>query len=144
MIVILEERIDNNPDTFEPEFRGVTLWISDGATHYITQRGNLPLTGDLLPDLQANEAQIWLDAVAGGQLATPAETAKADLEQWLIDNPNARAIFDLSYAQAEIEINALVDALFPPATGVSGPNKTKLKRLLTGNTLVSRLSVASG
>lgn len=143
-IIILEERIDNNPATLEPEFRGVTIWISDGTTHYVTQVGVLPLTGDLLPGLLANEANIWLDAVAGGLLATKAQTAEADLEQFLIDNPGARAIFDLARTALETEINALVDALFPPATGVSNANKTKLKRLLTGNTLVSRRSTAAG
>lgn len=138
-IVILKTVVDNDMDTGLPISRGVTLWISDGTTNYITQRGNLPLTGDLLPGLLADEAQIWLDAVAGGQSATAVETADADLEQWLIDNPAARAIFDLTKTQAESEINALVDAIIPSATNT---NRTKLKRLLMGNTLVSRLSVA--
>jgi hypothetical protein len=138
-IVIFEERIENSPVTFEPEFRGVTLWITDGVTNYITQRGNLPLAGDLLPALLADEAQIWLDAVAGGLLATPKENAKADRLIWLAANPGAKAIFTLTSAALEAEIIALVDAIIPAATAA---NRTKLKRLLQGVTLVSRESVA--
>lgn len=141
MIVILETHIDSGALSGLPNTRGVKLWISDGTTHYITQRGNLPLEGDLLPALLADEAQIWLDAVAGGQLATARETATADLEQWLIDNPGSRAIFDLSKSELETQIDALIDVLL---SGKPAADRTKLKRLLMGNTLVSRRSTAAG
>lgn len=65
-IVILETRIDSGAMQGVPDTRAVTLWITNGTTNYITQRGNLPLTGDLLPALVADEANIWNDAVAGG------------------------------------------------------------------------------
>lgn len=140
-IVILETRIDSGAMQGVPDTRAVTLWITNGTTNYITQRGNLPLTGDLLPALVADEANIWNDAVAGGLVATKAETAEAELEQWLIDNPGARAIFDLSKTTLEGEIAALVDSLF---SGKPAADRTKMKRLLMGNTLVSRRSTAAG
>lgn len=141
-IVVLETRLDSGAMTGGPDTRGVIIWISDGTTNYITQRGNLPLTGDLLPALLADEAQIWLDAVTGGQLATPKETATADRLIFQTANPGAKAIFDLSAADVETQVNALVEALFPAATGVSTANKTKLKRVLTVGILVNRESVA--
>lgn len=138
-IVILEERIDSGAMQGIPDTRGATLWVSDGTTHYITQRGNLPLTGDLLPALLSDEANIFSDAVAGGQLATKAETAKADRLIFLAANPGAKAIFDLSAADVETQVAALVDAIIPAATAA---NKTKLKRVLTVGILVNRESVA--
>jgi hypothetical protein len=72
-------------------------------------------------------------------LTTDKEQAKAERLIWLAANPNAKQIFTLSSTALEGEIIALVDALF---TSGSAANKTKLKRLLTGNTLVSRESIA--
>lgn len=139
MIVILETVIDNDMNTGEPSSRGVTIWISDGTTNYITQRGNLTLTGDLLPGLLADEANIWNDAVAGGQVATAKETATSDRLIFLTANPGAKAIFDLSAADVETQVAALVDAIIPAATAA---NRTKLKRVLTVGILVNRESVA--
>jgi hypothetical protein len=138
-IVIMETRIDSGALQGVPDTRGVTLWISDGADNYITQRGGLPLTGDLLPQLQADEANIWIDAVAGGQVATAKENAKADRLIYMTNNPNAKAIFELSAADVETQVNALVDAIIPAATAA---NRTKLKRVLAVGILVNRESVA--
>jgi hypothetical protein len=138
-IVILDTRIDSGALQGVPDTRGVTLWISDGADNYITQRGGLPLTGDLLPALVADEANIWADAVAGGLLATAKENAKADRLLYLTANPGAMAIFDLSLADVESNVSALVDAIIPAATAA---NRTKLKRVLAVGILVNRESVA--
>lgn len=139
MIVIMETIIDTDLDTGQPISRGVTIWISDGgATAYIHQIGNLPLVGNLQTILNAYEAAIWIDAVAAGRVATPAETAKAERIQWFTDNPGATVIYTATKADLEAGINALVDAIVPSATGA---NRTKLKRLLMAGALFDREQV---
>lgn len=138
-IAILETRIDNDPVTFEPAFRGVTVWVSDGTANYITQRGNLPLTGDLMTILNADSSQIWTDAVAGGLVATAEENAVAAMEAYMIANPNARLLLTTTPLDLKTQIDALVVALFPTAT-VGNQNKTKW--LWNMVALVARMSVA--
>ena len=137
-IVKLQERTEFDLQTHIAS-RAVTLWITDGTDNYITQRGGLPMTGDLMPALLADEVAIWAEAVAGGQVATAKENAKADRLIFLTANAGAMAIFDLSLADVETNVNALVDAIIPTATAA---NRTKLKRVLTVGILVNRESVA--
>jgi len=139
MIVILDTWIDNDLVTSEPASRGVLIWITDNITNYVHTRGNLPLEGDLLSILQANEAAIWLDAVAVGDLATAAQTAKAERLQWLIDNPGAKQIFTLSKVALETEINDTVDIVF---AGQTAANRTKIKRLWMCGALLDREQIA--
>lgn len=89
----------------------------------------------------AAEAQVAIDAGVYNEetargLATGA--AHGGALAWFEANPAAMALFDLSVADLETEINSLVDVLLPLATV---PNRTKQKRLLTGLAIAVRVLV---
>lgn len=125
--------------TGEPNHRTATIYITNGTTPYMYVKGGLDESGDLQTLLNGIEAELYAAAVASGTVPTPKEQAKADRLIWLAGNPSAKQIFTLSSVALEAEITALVDAIIPTATAA---NRTKLKRLLMGNALVSRESVA--
>lgn len=47
--------------------RTATISITSGGQSYLLYVGGLPLTGELLPGLEAREAELWQAASAGGQ-----------------------------------------------------------------------------
>lgn len=63
IIKILEVRIYQNRDTGADEGRHADIIISDTVTHYALGVGGLPLVGDLLPILEAEEESLWRVAV---------------------------------------------------------------------------------
>jgi hypothetical protein len=142
MIVIFSQLTVNDSDTGLPVSRTANIYLTDGSSAFMYNIGGLPLEGDLQTVLNGMEAELWAAAVTEGRLPTPKEAAKADRLIYLTANPGSKQIFTLSLADVELQVGALVDALFPPATGVSAANKTKLKRILTVGILVNRESVA--
>src|SRR6185503_4401886 len=116
---------NSETDPFNPPLRIAYIWITDGANPYMLRKIGLTDAGDLQTVLNGMEAELYTEAAAGGQLPTAKERAKADRLIYLAANPGAKAIFDLSLADVETQVNALVDAIIPAATAA---NRTKLKR----------------
>jgi hypothetical protein len=139
MIVILKTTIKLDPFTQQPASRAVSIFITDDTDAYTYDVGGLPLTGDLQAILDGMEADLWPEAQANGVIATPKDYAKVDRLVYLVQNPGAKAIFDLDSAEMQTQVNALVDAIIPAA---SAANRTKLKRVLAVGILVNRESVA--
>lgn len=137
-IIIFTQKTNTDMDT-QVQTREAHIWISDGTTNYVCDRGNLTMTGDLQTVLNAQESTIWADMLAGGVLATAKENAKADRLIYLAANPGAKAIFTLTSAALETEINTVVDVLF---SGKLAADRTKVKRLWMVQTLVARESTA--
>lgn len=122
-----------------PDTRFAQILITDGVTNYILGVGGLPLNGNLQPILDANAAQLWIDAVANNFLATDADLSLADGINWFNDNPATKQLFTLSLTDLEtVQINPLVDALFPSA---SAANRTKTKKLWMALSVVARINV---
>lgn len=118
------------------------IWITNGVTPYMYLKGGLDEVADqaaLQTLLNGMESTLYAEAVASGTVPTAKEQAKADRLVWLAANPNAKALFTLTSAALETEINNTIDAVIPLATAA---NRTKMKRLLMGVALVSRESVA--
>lgn len=142
MIVILETTLTLDPFTNQPSGRAVNIFITDNTDAYTYNVGGLALEGDLQAILDGMEADLWIEVQANGVVATPKEKAKVDRLVYLEQNPGAKAIFNLDSVEMQTQVAALVEALFPAATGVSTANKTKLKRVLQVGILVNRESVA--
>lgn len=138
-IIIFSEVIQNDPFTGQPMSRSANFYITDGTTAYMYSAGGLSLEGSLQTILNGMESELFTEAQASETLPTPKERAKADRLIYLAANPGSKAIFDLSLADVETQVGALVDAIIPAATAA---NRTKLKRVLTVGILVNRESVA--
>jgi hypothetical protein len=138
MIIIFHSTIITEPLTGEVS-RAAFIYITDGQTSYVLDVAQLPAEGDLQAILDAQEAQLWLDAVSVGNIATPSQNAQAEFLLYLINNPNAKQIFDLSAGGLVTEINAFVDRIIPSATNA---DRTRLKRLLAVGALRDRVDVA--
>jgi hypothetical protein len=139
MIVIFSWVTVTDPSSGQPLERAANIYITDGASTYMSNVGAIPLDGDLQTILDGMEAELWTTAVAEGRLPTPKEAAKADRLVYLAANPGSKQIFTLSLADVQTQVDALVDGLVPLATAA---NRTKLKRVLTVGILVNRESVA--
>jgi hypothetical protein len=62
MIKIIKIRITQDEDGIDIT-RHADIIISDGIDHYWLGVGKLPLAGDLQPDLELREAELWRMAV---------------------------------------------------------------------------------
>lgn len=135
MIIIFDWHVMNN----DPITRTATIYITNGTTPYIYMKGGLDESGDLQVLLDGMETELYAAAVASGTVPTPKEQAKADRLIYLVNNPGAKQIFELSSADMEVAVNALVDVLF---AGKLASDRTKMKRILAVGILVNRESVA--
>lgn len=66
-IEIIETQIVGDPFTNEPLSRAVNIVITSGSESYLYSVGGLPLTGSLQTVLDAQEADIFTLAQAGGE-----------------------------------------------------------------------------
>lgn len=141
MIAILSQSIMLIEEPPDPAYysRTAKIYITNGTTAYVYVKGGLSDAGDLQALLNSMEAELYSEAAASGTVPTAKEQAKADRLIFLAANPGAKQIFDLSPADVETQVAALVDAIIPAATAA---NRTKLKRVLTVGILVNRESVA--
>lgn len=122
----------------EETLRGVYIWVSNGTTAYMTNRGGLPLTGALLPGLNAIADELWTEAQAGGKLPTSTETAIVEAIQWYQANAGAKGdVFDKSITQLTTDITAMVNTSFPT---MSAPIKTGWVRTLMSSLLDTRVN----
>lgn len=130
--------IDEPPD---PAYysRTAKIYITDGTDAYVYVKGGLSDAGDLQALLNSMEAELYAEAAASGTVPTAKEQAKADRLIYLEENPGAKAIFDLSTADAQAQVSTLVDVLF---SGKPAADRTKMKRILDVSILVNRESVA--
>lgn len=101
-IKIIETQIVEIDGT--PTFRHADITISDEVDTYLWGVGGLPLAGDLQTILDARFNELWTAASAVGD-SVPAEvTAKQEAKQFMIDNPNARLLIELSLPELETAI----------------------------------------
>lgn len=136
-IVILKTRIENDPATFEPASRGVTLWISNGTTNYVMQVGGLALTGSLQTILNGMEADLWAMVNGVGTPATSTENEIAGAILYYKANAGMKtAVFDKSVAQSDIDIGGLVASI----SGLNAAQRTGLKQLLMSSLLDTRVN----
>ena len=86
--------------------RTAEIVIDDGQDAYFWIVGGLPETGDLLPLLEAGEAQLFAAAQAGGDIFDVADFrwVRYEAKQFLIDNPNAKLLIELPAADLETSI----------------------------------------
>jgi hypothetical protein len=137
-IAILKITIDNDPQTFEPVSRAAYIYISNNGSAFMHTVSPLPLTGDIQTILNADEPALFTSAQTGGILPTAREKAEAERLIWLTANPNAKLIFSATPAALEASIVETVDILF---SGKPALDRTKMKRLLMGLSLVAREAV---
>lgn len=126
-IIIVRRSIQNDPETGQPSSRAAYIYITDGSTAYMFNRGGIALTGDLQTILNAEEADLWAWAVAGGQLPTPTELEIVAAIQWYVGNNGAKvAVFDKSAAQSVTDVTNLVASI----AGLNAAQRTGLVQLL--------------
>lgn len=116
-IQIIRITVINDFETGEPASRAADFIIfSGGGSIYRWGRGGLPLVGGVQAMLEAEEAQLYAEASANGQLASNFDLSLADARSWYVSNPGAKAdVFDTSVAQLNTNIVNLVNAIAPTA-----------------------------
>lgn len=122
------------------EFEGVTTRTATIAIDdtYEWTVGGLPLEGDLLPVLEAKEAE-YLEAAQRRQRLLPQDQKdQLGAKGWFRDNPNALLLFSLAVPDLAAEISDLMDASFPLL--LPGQRK-KWKWLVTGVVLAVRIAM---
>lgn len=85
-------------------FRHVDIIISDDVNVYMWGVGGLPLTGDLQLILDNREAELWTAASAKGNAVPLPVTFKQEARQFMVDNPAAKALIELSLPDLEMAI----------------------------------------
>lgn len=138
MIVILKTTIENDYNTGQPAGRAAYFYISSGSSEFMHTIAGLPLTGSLQATLTANEAQLFLDAQAGGILPLAQEKAIAEAIVWFQANPNTKQIFTLTPAALEAQVGTLVDALFP---GIAAGTRNQEKKVRMAQLMTVRVAV---
>lgn len=108
----------NNDEQGNPEGRTAQFIINNGADPwYWYAMGGMPLEGAILPVLEAQEAALYTEAAANGQLATDEEKQQAFSRAWFTANSGAvTAIFGNGVETLDTGVAALMTALFPTAT----------------------------
>lgn len=141
-ILIIRITTQNDLDTGLPVSRTAQFIINNaGGVYYRYDRGGLPLVGGVQAMLDAEEAQLWQEASAKGQLATGEEIAQAESRAWFVANAGAvTAIFGGTVAQLDTNLATLLTAMFPSAT--SG-QRTQMRYALMAGLLTCR-SYANG
>lgn len=136
-IQIIKITTSNDPDTGAPLNRTAHFTITDGGgTVYKFSRGGLPMTGGVQAMLDAEEADLWTQAVANGVLATAEEIAQAESRAWFTANgPAITAIFGGTAAQLDTGLSTLLTALFPAATA---NQRTQMRYALMAGLLTCR------
>lgn len=117
-IQIIKVSTENDWETGEPANRTAHFTIqSGGGIVYSWSMGGLPLTGGVQAMLEAEETQLYAEASASGNVATPAELEMAGARAWYVANPGTKAaVFDKTVAQENTDITALIAASFPSAS----------------------------
>lgn len=101
-----------------PASRTAYFTIQSGTgTVYSYSRGGLPLTGGVQGLLDAEEADLYAQASASGNVATAVELEMAADRAWFIANAGAvTAIFGGTVTGMDAGLTTLLTAMFPSAT----------------------------
>ena len=78
--------------------------ISNEDIQFLLSVGNLPTEGDLQPVLDGREAELWATASQKGNDVPLHLTFKQEAQQFLVDNPAAKALLELNLADLEAAI----------------------------------------
>lgn len=122
----------------QPASRTAYFTIQSGTgTVYSYSRGGLPLTGGVQGLLDAEEAGLYAQASASGNVATATELELAGARAYYVSNPGMKtAVFDKSVAQSDTDITGLVASI----SGLSPAQRTGLKQLLISALLDTRVN----
>lgn len=135
-IQIIKIITNNDGETGEPLNRTAMFTITAGGSVYSWSRGGIPLTGGVQAFLDAEEAQLWAEAQAGGELATDEEIAQAQGRAWFVSNSAAvTAIFGGTVAAMDTSLTSLITAMFPAATA---NQRTQMRYALMAGLLTCR------
>lgn len=122
----------------QPASRTAYFTVQSGTgTVYSYSRGGLPLTGGVQPMLDAEEAGLYAQASASGNVATATELELAGARAYYVSNAGMKtAVFDKSVAQSDTDITGLVASI----TGLNAAQRTGLKQLLISALLDTRVN----
>lgn len=123
----------------QPASRTAYFTIQSGTgTVYSYSRGGLPLTGGVQGLLDAEEAGLYAQASASGNVATATELELAGARAHYVSDPGMKAaVFDKTVALTVTDITAMVNASFPSA---SAAVKTGWIRTLVSSLLDTRVN----